>query len=188
MKQFAMILWLLLSGTTMVIAQSTITDPFFLITYDYQKIHFEEMPSYLEKQCTDLRHRYTHAWVYSHVKTADADFYVIYGKMRVADESRPGASYEDVEEGDGLSVALRGSKCFVDQTDFFFEQKINPAHDATPISASNPLLAQIADDLLRRYVLAFGSKAEFLKKVSPNAIDGMSPIIKARFEKFKATR
>jgi hypothetical protein len=57
------------------------TDPLFGISYDRQRVHFERMPSLLEKNCTRLHGRYVAAWAYGHFKTADSEYFLVSGLM-----------------------------------------------------------------------------------------------------------
>ncbi|HEY6464614.1 MAG TPA: hypothetical protein VIY69_01400 [Candidatus Acidoferrales bacterium] len=166
---------LLLSACSVASAQSKRFDPFFWIDYDPSKIHFEVMPATLPKQCADLRNRYTRAWVYAHVKTADTEYYILYGDIH---------GYP--EDDNGVTVAIRGSKCLTDDTYSFYAQDVDPVSKTTPISASSDVFEALSSDLLERYVKAFGSKADFLKSVDPRSLreNELPAVLKARFESF----
>jgi hypothetical protein len=81
-----------------------------------------------------------------------------------------------------LIVALQGSKCLVDQAGYFFQQKINPARTATPITAPATVVSGILQDAFRRDVTAFGGKQEFFKQVER---DVLLPVVRTEFEKFE---
>ncbi len=174
------ILAFLLANAALV-AQSKMVDPFFLIEYDPQEIHFETMPRSLEAQCPAIWRRYNRAWVYAHVKAEDGEYYILYGYVK-APRAEGG---EVLEEGDGMAVALRGATCLTDQTDYFLRQEINPALAATPIKTSNAVLVRLSQDMLQRYVKAFGGKAVFLRNVDSKATEDMPQVLKGQFEDFK---
>jgi hypothetical protein len=157
-------------------------DPLFGITYDPLKVHFEKLSPTLSEKCTKLKGKYVAAWIYGHFKTADSEYFLISGLIQVQ-EDKPGGAWSIVQEDDdGLIVALQGSKCLVDQAGYFYEQKINPARTATPITAPPSVVSGILQDAFRRDVVAFGGKQEFLKQVKPNAV---LPIVRGEFEKFE---
>ncbi|HVO79154.1 MAG TPA: hypothetical protein VMT28_00405 [Terriglobales bacterium] len=164
---------------------SKIVDPFFLIPYDPAKVHFEQMPTLVRDRCPELRRRYFRAWVYSHARTDDAEYFILYGQIRVPSEKHPGQFTTPLEDDDGLIVALRGNECLVDQWQFFLRKKINPAKAATPIPASDDDLDAIAADLLRRYQKAFGGKKSFLDRITPEARHELPPVVLKQLEMFE---
>jgi hypothetical protein len=172
-RAFVAILFLL--GCSVASAQSKRLDPFFWIDYDPSKTQFETMPAALPKQCAGLRNRYTRAWVYAHVKTADTEYYILYGDI----DGYP-------EDDNGVTVAIRGSKSLMDDTYSFYAQYVDPVSKTIAISASSDVFEDLSNDLLERYVKAFGSKAEFLKSVDPRSLkeNELPPVLKARFESF----
>lgn len=170
-----------LLSSALVMAESLV-DPFFAIKYNPAEIHFEPMPAIIKNHCPELRRDYAKAWVYAHTKTADTEYFIIYGYMNAQDHSGKVSAYP--EEDDGLIVALRGSKCLVDQWQFFLRKEINPAKNATPIRASDDVLNQLAADLLRRYERAFGGKEDFLRKVNPRSRQELPPVVRAQFEAY----
>jgi hypothetical protein len=158
------------------------SDPLFGILYDPQKVHFDKIPPLLVDKCPALRERYVAAWVYGHLKTADTDYFLISGLMEFREDKPGGSRTIAPEEGDGVAVALRDSKCLVDQADYFLTQDINPAKHATPITAPEAVLNGILADAFRKYVAAFGGKQDFLKHVKPDAI--ATPIVRKQLEIF----
>jgi len=164
-------------------AQKVMGDPLFGIAYDPQQVHFEEMPPVLTQKCPRLRGRYVAAWVYGHFKTYDSEYFVISGLVEFHEEKPRAARAIAPEEGDGLIVALRGSQCLVDQADYFFDQGINPAKNATPIIVPTVVLTGILQDAFERCSSAFGGRQECLKRAHPDAI-GPS-IIRKQLEAFR---
>lgn len=145
------------------------TDPLFGISYDRETIHFGRVPSRLTKSCQRLRGMYVDAWAYGHLQTADAEYFLISGLMESHADEPGGARSIAPDEGGGVVVALRGSECLVDQVDYFLSQDINPAKRATPVLVSASVLKAILQDAFKKYVVAFGGKQEFLKRVKRNA-------------------
>ncbi|HKN74035.1 MAG TPA: hypothetical protein VJW94_02570 [Candidatus Acidoferrum sp.] len=171
-----------LAATTGASAQQRMTDQLFGISYDPKKVHFERMPPVLAEKCPRLQDRYVAAWVYGHLKTADSEYFLISGLMEFQEDKPGGAHTIAPEEGDGLIVALRGSQCLVDQASYFFDQSINPAKTATPIMVPKSVLTGILQESFKRYVIAFGGKQEFLKRVKPSAA---LPFVREQIEIFE---
>jgi len=165
--------------------QKPMTDPLFGISYDRQRVHFERMPSLLEKNCTRLHDRYVAAWAYGYLKTPDSEYFLISGLMKSQEDEPRGARTIAPDEGGGLVVALQGSKCLVDQTEYFLTQGTNPAKKATPIMVPREVLTGILQDALKKYEIAFGGKEEFLKRVKPIKPNALLPIIREQLEKFE---
>jgi hypothetical protein len=164
---------------------SKIVDPFFLIPYDPATVHFEPMPALVKDRCPELRRLYARAWVYSHARTDDTEYFIVYGQIRVPSEKHPGQFTTSLEDDDGLVVALKGTECLIDQWQFFLRKKINPAKTATPIPASDKDLDAIAADLLRNYQKAFGSKKSFLDRVNSEARHDLPPVVLKQLEIFE---
>lgn len=161
------------------------TDQLFGISYDPQKIHFEKMPNELVTHCPKLQARYVAAWVYGHLRTSDSEYFLIYGLMESQEDSPRGAHTITPEEGDGLVVVLRGSQCLVDQAGFFLMQKVNPGKTATPIMVPGSVLTGILEDSFKRYVLAFGGREEFLRRVKPIKANALFPMVREQLEVFR---
>jgi hypothetical protein len=157
-------------------------DQLFGILYEPEKVHFERMPPDLPEKCPRLRGRYVAAWVYGHLKTADSEYFLISGLMEFQEDKPGGARTIAPEEGDGVAVVLQGSQCLVDQAGYFFDQRINPAKNATPITVPTSVSTGILRDAFKRYVIAFGGKQEFLKRVKPSAA---LPFVREQLEIFE---
>ncbi|HLK03982.1 MAG TPA: hypothetical protein VKT53_06035 [Candidatus Acidoferrum sp.] len=158
-------------------AQAKMIDPFFGIDYDPSQIHFEQMPVAVKAQCAEIRDRYTKAWVYAHLKTTSTDYYILYGYLKVLSESHPGQFTAELEDGDGIIVAITGDKCLVDQWQYLFRKAINPAKNATPIQVSDQVLKVLATAVLKTYEKAFGGKKQFLKLVTQEARTELPPVL-----------
>jgi hypothetical protein len=169
-------------GIVVAQTQKLMTDPLFGISYDRQRVHFERMPPLLEKNCTRLHGRYVAAWAYGHFKTADSEYFLVSGLMESQEDEPRGARTIAPDEGGGLVVALQGSKCLVDQAEYFLMQATNPAKKATPIMVPREVLTGILQDAFKKYVIAFGGKQEFLKHVKPNAL---LPVVREQLETFE---
>ena len=189
MRILLILLGPLMFGTAMAAGPQsippTIIDPFFLIPYNPTKVHFEAMPAVVKDRCPELDKRYSNAWVYSHVRAEDAEYFIVYGQIRVPSENHPGQFAAKLEEDDGLVVALRGKTCSADQWQFFLRKRANPAKSATPIAASDNDMDKIAASLLRTYQRAFGGKRSFLDRVTPEARRGLPPVVLKQLEIFE---
>jgi hypothetical protein len=159
-----------------------IGDPLFGIPYDPLKVHFEELPSQLPEKCARLKGRYVEAWIYGHLKTTDSEYFLVSGLIYTQEDKPGGARSISQEDDDGLIVALKGSKCLVDQADYFYDQKFNPARTATPINAPASVVSGILQDAIRRDVVAFGGRQNLLKLVKR---DALIPVVLTEFEKFE---
>lgn len=176
---------LLMCAATTAIPQSSrnMEDPLFGIVYDPQVNHFESEPSSLLKMCPDLQHRYTTAWIFGHFKMADSEYFLISGLMMYRDNATGKPATIAPDEAGGVAIALRGSRCLVDQTDYFLTQKTNPARGATPIVAPQSVLKGLLRDAFNRYATALGGRQHFLMQVNPDAIG--PPIVREELEVFK---
>ena len=163
-------------------AQKVMSDPLFGIVYDPQRVRFEKMPPALPGECPRLKGRYVSAWVYGHFKAAESEYFLISGLMESQADEPGGARTIAPEEAGGLAVALRGSECFVDQTEYFLTQGVNPGKTATPIMVPKSVLTGILKDSFKKYVTAFGGKQKFLKHVKPKAA---LPIVREQLEIFE---
>jgi hypothetical protein len=175
------------AASSLAHAQQRMSDPLFGILYDPHKVHFESVPSDVLQKCPRLRGRYVAAWVYAHLKTADSEYFLIAGLVKFYNDDANHIVSGIAPEGDGgLVVALRGSQCLVDQEDYFFTQKPNPARHATPIVAPTPVPTGLLQDAFNKYVAAFGGKQEFSKfskRTKPEAIG--PPIIRQQLALFE---
>jgi hypothetical protein len=143
------------------------------------------MPSLIRKQCPEMGKRYVRAWVYSHLKTPDTDYFILYGYIRVPSREHSGRFMTELEDGDGVIVALHGGRCLVDQWQLFMRQEVNKAKDATPIYASDVVLEAMAADVVRRYARAFGGKKNFLEQVTQEARKGLPPVVARQLDAFE---
>jgi hypothetical protein len=162
--------------------QVMMTDPLCGISYDPQTVHFEKLPARLVKLCPDLRGRYVAAWTYGSFKANGTEYFLLSGLMEFHEEKPRGARSIAPDEGDGLVAAIQGSKCIVDQTGYFLMQTVNTANGATAIMVPRPVVTGVLQDAFKRYVVAFGSKEEFLKHVKAKAL---LPIVREELESFE---
>jgi len=162
-------------------AQSVMYDPLFGISYDPQKVHFENAPLAIKTHCLGVSDRYTRAWVCAHWKTEDAEYFIISGFLK----THRNGHVAETEQDFGVAVALRGSKCIDDQSEYFLRQEVNRAHDAAPIKAGDSALSGIAADALNRYAKAFGGKKAFLKHVTEGARDDLPPVVLKQLQLFE---
>ncbi len=170
----------------MGLAQSRklMVDPLFAISYNPQNVRFESLPASLVGKCPELRGRYTQGWVFGHLKTAaDSEYFLISGMVQYRDAVTGAPTSIAPDETAGLAVAFLGSKCLVDQADYFLTQKINPANSATPIMASESVLTGILKDAFKRYAEAFGGKKTFLKLAHEDAIG--PPVVLEQLKLYK---
>ena len=163
-------------------AQKMMTEPLFGISYDRQRVHFEKMPSLLEETCPRVHGRYVAAWAYGHFKTADSEYFLVSGLMESHEDESGDTRTIAPDEGGGLVVALQGSKCLVDQAEYFLTQGVNPAKSATPIMVPKSVLAGMLQDSFKKYVVAFRGKQEFLRRVKRNTL---LPIVREQLEIFE---
>jgi hypothetical protein len=158
----------LLTASAIAAAQNgprRIVDPLFGIIYDPQKVHFDRTPPLLSSRCAQLRDRYTVAWFYGHLKTPDADYFVIDGYR---EPNIPEDAY-------GVTVEIRGSSCSVEPTPvvFFQSPSIQKNASGPPMRRSDEVVAALSSELLQRYSSAFGGKKAFLGRVTPQFRDGL---------------
>lgn len=142
----------------------------FAVEYDPSRVHFERIPASIIGSCPNLQDRYVEGWVYGHLKTDSTEYFVVSGLMQFEEDKPGGARTIAAEEGDGIAVALRVSTRLVDQADYFFDQKVNPAKHATRITAPKSDLIGIMQDAFKRCAIAFEGKQECLKRAHPDAI------------------
>ena len=161
---------------------SSVVDPFFLIDYNPAIVHFKSIPAILSDRCKALQNFYADGWVYGHLKTADAEYFITYGYVKV-DLEDGHSSIVVPEEDDGLAIEVRGQGCRVDRAQFFLRKQLNPAKNATPIEVSDSVLDAIAADIVDRYVQAFGGKQKFLMHVTAFARNGLPPVVQKQLEK-----
>ncbi len=159
-------------------------DPLFGIEYDTQRVHFEAMPASMAALCPDLRTRYTKAWVFAHLKTPDGDYFLVSGLMKMPSEEHRGRFSLEPDEG-GMAVGIRGATCIAEQSENFLWQQRNRAMHGSRLTVADAVLNAIAQDALNRYAQAFGSKKVFLKNLTPDDREGLSPPVRKQLEMFE---
>jgi hypothetical protein len=188
-KSVVLIGWFLFGVSVTALSQSmptSVIDPFFGITYNPAVVHLENMPSTIGKQCQELQGwRYVHAWVYSQVRTTDAEYFIVYGYVKVADEDHPGALLVAPEDDDGLIIEIRPGKCRVDQWQFVLRKETHPTKEAAPMVLPDRVLDALAAELFDRYARAFGGKEKFLSRVSAQAKGELPPILRQQLNEFE---
>lgn len=162
-----------------------IVDPFFMIQYDPDRVHFETMPDSLRKRCPEVGKRYQKAWVYSQMTARRKQYFILYGFIKIRQANNSEKAAVELEEDDGAIVEVSGKGCKMDQWQFFLRNEINPARDATPISVPDVVRREIAAQVLQSYTKAFGSKSAFLQKIRPDAREGLPPVLKEELEQFE---
>lgn len=162
-------------------------DPMFAIHYDPAKIHFDGIPTLLNKRCPALRGVYLKGWVYAHLKKQDVEYFLVSGVVEYkSEDSKSEASQIGPEEGDGLVVELRGTKCAVDAADSVFWRDANTQRGLPPkISLSDEILYEIATEMLLRYEGAFGGKEAFLHLIGRNIRQSLPPSVAAQLAVFE---
>jgi len=130
-------------------------DPIFFVGYDTRYVHFDEAPVSTGRLCRDGLPKWKQIWVYAELKSDDAVYFVINGRLS------DGTLDPYV---DGLAIKLKGTQCIVDRENIF---NTNPGATKR-ILAPQPVLRGLVEDLLRRYTAAFGGKQKFLQAVSRN--------------------
>lgn len=182
-RYLTLILGLLLGGKSVAMAQARqmMDDPLFGIPYNPQVVHFEDAPKIIGELCPDLRNR--KLWVYAQWGMKDTQYFIVSGFIKTHSDSP--SSQEGSEPAFGTAVFLHRGKCTEDQSEYFLRREINPARGATPIAASNTVLVEIARNALQRYARAFGSKAIFLKQLSPSDRKALPPVLKEELERFE---
>ena len=174
---------LVLLNTFSAQAQQRIVDPFFGIELNPNNTHFETIPRSLRNTCSQVRdYDVKKAWVFGHLKTADVEYFILYGYQRVPSEINPKTVLVVPEDDDGLIVAVQGATCRVDQWQYFFRKKENPSRYATPIKAPDEVMNKLAADIFDRYAKALGGKEPFLKQVTKKDREELPPFLAERLE------
>ncbi len=159
-------------------------DPLFGIPYDPQEVRFEEAPAKIRRFCPYLRDQKLWTgklWIYAHLKTEDAEYFVVSGYMTIYPD---GPGPVSSEPGDGTAVALRGRKCTVDNSEYFLRGEA-PAGEQRIIQVDGSVLNRIAADALQRYANAFGGKNNFLKHVTEKDRKAVPPVLRKQLELFE---
>jgi hypothetical protein len=188
-KLYTTIAALLISSTALASQpKPPVFDPIFSLRFDPGRIHFEQMPKALEQQCAELHRHYVDAWVFGHLKTTDAEYYLVYGTIQVSDEENPGSYSTVVENGEGYVVELSGRGCLVDGAFDIFVPASTSQKPQVKISESR--LANFAADIITRYASAFG-RVQFLKMMShqkrsrPDLYHQIPPVILKQLELYE---
>jgi hypothetical protein len=160
-------LLLLLLGNVVAAPQSTgnhVVDPFFLIEYDPANVHFDHIPKLIVSRCTQLRNSYVEGWVYGHLKTHEAEYFIVDGLVKVESQEPPGHVSVIQDDGFGFIVEIRPEECLVDPTPYVFFPELNKGVKPR-VHTSDELLDAISAELLERYARAFGGKQSFLRRI-----------------------
>jgi hypothetical protein len=150
---------MLLVVSTISVGQATggrFVDPFFLIEYDSAHARFDRMPLGIGRECPQMRDHYVRGWVYGHLKTAEAEYFIVDGYVRTESEDRPGVFSVAPEDGSGFIIEIRAGGCLVDPTPYVFFPESNKGKSRIRIPDS--VLDSISSDVLGRYAKAFGGK------------------------------
>lgn len=162
-------------------------DPLFGIEYDPQKVHFEAMPASMVTLCPELRARYTKAWVFAHFSTGNGEYFLVSGLMKMPSEEHRGSFSLEPDEG-GMAVGIQGATCVAEQSENFLWQQRNRAQHGSRIVVADAVLNAIAEDALNRYAHAFGSKRDFLRSLTPEDRQFLSPPLRKQLEIFEKQR
>jgi hypothetical protein len=157
---------LLLAVSTISVAKSAggrFVDPFFLIEYDPAHVHFAPMPAIIGSECPEMRNHYVRAWVYGHLKTPEAEYFIVDGYVKIESEDRPGSFSVVPEDGSGFLIEIKAGKCLVDPTPYVFFPELNKAKSR--IRVPDSVLDAISSELLKRYAKSFGGKKAFLQRI-----------------------
>jgi hypothetical protein len=180
---------LLLAGLTFAAVQAgaqpqkLMTDPLFVTFYNPEKVHFEPLPDRIIKKCPDLRGRYKRAWVYGHLNTAQAEYFVVSGFMTYHDENT-GHPYI-APDANGVGVELRGQECIVADTDYLLLGAAAVGNNPfTGLSQS--VLEGISRDAIQRHVRAFGGRSNFLEHIKDLDLRTIEPALRHELEIFKS--
>lgn len=160
---------------------SAMSDPVFGIGYDPTRVHFEIAPPVISRLCSEAHGR--EYWVYAHWKGPSAEFFIISNRESVVS---------------GGAVVISGGKCTQGVPPWLLtgnpeyaptelrDGRLQPLELDKGIAFTPAVLHGLAQDLLRRYTAAFGSKKAFLDAVAKDGLppDENLPVLKTEFEKF----
>ena len=189
MKTVSRGLLLLLLSSTLIVAQSAarrVVDPFFFVEYDLADVHFEPIPALIGNRCPQLQNHYVEAWVYGHLKTHDAEYFIVDGYVKLESENHPSHFSVVPEDGFGYIVELREERCLVDPTPYVFFPELNKGK--SKFHLSDAVLDAISVELLERYAKAFGGKRQFLKKIETSDLHGLPAVVKKQLGQFEDQR
>jgi hypothetical protein len=160
-------------------APRSMDDPLFAIRYDPQSVKFENLPSSLLKQCSNLKGRYKGVWVYGHAKTPDAEYFIVSGLLEDFDEEKNKYTGHFSPDETGIIIAVSGSTCAAKAEDDLYWVKDSPIWDL-----SQATLNALVADIFRRYSDAFGGKRRFLSKI-PKDRSFLGPEFRTRLDAFE---
>jgi hypothetical protein len=170
-------LWV--GGETVTRSAQPMADPLFGISYNPQRVHFEEAPKSISVLCAGLRDR--KLWVYARWDTPETQYFIVSGFMKFWPDGpgRPGT-----EPDLGIAVALHAGGCTEDNPEWLLWGDARPVGVPPPLTRSKDVLIGLVTDALERYAKAFGGKANFLKQLSPSDRSGLPPILQEQLEIF----
>lgn len=145
-------------------AGSRVVDPFFSIEYDPANVHFDHIPKLIGERCTQLRNSYVEGWVYGHLKTHEAEYFIVDGLVKIESQKPHGRPSVIQDDGFGYIVEIRSEECLVAPTPYVFFPALNKGVK-TRVHTSDALLDAISAELLERYARAFGGKKNFLRRI-----------------------
>ena len=161
-----------------------LVDPFFLIRYDADKVHFDPMPSSVKDHCPEMRDHYIKAWVYGHLNTQDAEYFVVDGYIKPGSDDAPGASAVP-EGGYGFVIKLQPGTCTVETSpNVFFPAATQGRSQSPKMMLPEAILDALSADMLKRYSKAFGGKKIFLKSIQIKR-EELPPSLRSELEKFE---
>jgi hypothetical protein len=158
---------LLLLGSAVAVPQSAVNrvvDPFFFIEYDPANVHFDHIPKLIGERCTQLRNYYVEGWVYGHLKTHEAEYFIVDGLVKIESQQPHGQPSVIQDDGFGYIVEIRPGECLVDPTSYIFFPELNKGVKPR-VHTDDALLNTISAELLDRYTRTFGGKEVFLRRI-----------------------
>jgi len=204
---------LVLAASITAVAQAKrppMFDPFFAISYEPERVHFESAPAAITESCHDLRGR--KLWVYAEWSSGDTKYFIVSGYI-VNHPDGPGQGSISPDE-DGVSVALHGSKCTTDDAAWTMSGVVDAAgksklpettseelpghgaprlcdkygtcHYAVRSRQAEAVLEGLASDALERFGKAFGGKQVFLsalQKSGPHS--DLPPVLRHQLEAYR---
>ncbi len=126
--------------------------------------------------------------MFGHLKSLDAEYFLIYGTVRIEDEQHPGVFHTEVDNGDGYVFQLSRRGCLVNGAyEIFFSD--STSHKPR-IKMPDNVLDEFAADIIERYAAAFG-RTQFLnmvyrqKRLRPDLYNEIPPVILRQLEILK---
>lgn len=186
-KPLRSLLSMLLVASAISLAQSArhrFVDPFFLVEYDPAHVRFDPMPVVVGLECPQMRDHYVRGWVFGHLKTAEAEYFIIDGYVKVESENHPGVFSVAPEDGSGFIIEIRGRECSVDPTPQIFFPQLNSKAQSR-IQIPDTTLDAISSELLERYAKAFGGKKAFLQHIRGTKREDLPASLRKELELFE---